>query len=459
MDSNLTREMLLLVLLVKILAAASIASILARSGYFKRLLFKPEKDLREELTFGILLGIPLFTGAALRVVLKYQAPELSLEGAVLAGVLCGPAAGMLAGGLGSFPALLHQEILALPVMLIAGALGGFARHVAPDKDYIWHFSPFFDLNLYRWFRRRFGYPRGDWQMFFFLLLIVLEAGRILLGRAFPGRLFYLHNSYAPIEIAICMATIASVAMPITIWKNTRNELLLEEQQRLLIQARLDALTAQINPHFLFNTLNSIASLVRSDPDTARTVIYRLSNIMRQLLKKHETFSPLRDQLAFVDDYLSIEAIRFGPQKLQIVKEIEEETLPLMVPSMLLQPIIENAIRHGLSPRLEGGVIHIRSFRHNGRLLLEVRDNGVGIPERRLKDIRGENGRANLDQGTSNKDQETGKIEVRTEKSRGIGISNVRERLRVLYGSDFTMHIDSPSGEGASILIEIPLLHT
>ena len=430
MDPGNARELLLLVLLVKILAAAAIASILARSAYFKKLLFRPEKDLRDQFIFGLWLGIPLFVGASLRVILKYQAPELSLEGAVLAGVLCGPVAGMVAGGLGSLPAVLHQELLALPVMLAAGSLGGFARQIAPDKDYIWHFSPFFDLNLYRWFRRRFGYPRGDWQMFFFVLLIAIEAGRILLGRAFPGRLFYLHSSYPPVEIAICLTTIASVAMPITIWKSTRNELLLEEQERLLMQARLDALTAQINPHFLFNTLNSITSLVRSDPETARTVIYKLSNILRQLLKKNETFSPLRDEMSFVDDYLSIEVIRFGAEKLEIIKEIEEETLSLMVPSMLLQPIIENAIRHGLSPRLEGGVIHIRSSRLNGRLLLEVRDNGVGIPQRRLKDI----------------------------YQQGIGISNVQERLRVLYGSDFTMQIDSPSEGGASILIGIPLIH-
>lgn len=417
-------------LLVKILAAASIASILARSAYFKRLLFKPVKTIKDQLIFGLWLGIPLLTGAALRVVLKYQAPELSLEGAALAGVLCGPVAGLVAGGLGAVPAMLHHEYLALPVYVSAGALGAFARQLAPDKSYIWHFSPFFDLNIYRWFRKRFGYPRGDWQMFFFVLLIVMEAGRILLGRAFPGRLFYVHSGSPPVEIAICLATIASVAMPITIWKNTRNEMLLEEQQRLLMQARLSALTAQINPHFLFNTLNSIVSLVRSDPDTARMVIFKLSNILRQLLRKNETFSPLREELAFVDDYLSIEVIRFGEQKLRIVKEIDAETLPLMVPSMLLQPIVENAIRHGLSPRVEGGVIQIRSFRQNGFLELEVRDNGVGIPPVKLKDIYGQ----------------------------GIGISNVQERLRVLYGSEFSMQISSPPEGGTSILIGIPLLH-
>src|SRR5262249_50934612 len=163
-----------------------------------------------------------------------------------------------------------------------------------------------------------------------------------------------------------------------------------------------------------------ASLVRSDPDTARAVIVKLSNILRQLLRKNETFSALRDEMAFLDDYLSIEVIRFGSDKLRIVKEIDDETLSVMVPSMLLQPIIENAIRHGLSPRIEGGVIHICSSRQNGRLLLEVRDNGVGIPERRMKDI----------------------------YQQGIGISNVQERLRVLYGSDFTMQIDSPAAGGA-----------
>src|SRR5690242_7633729 len=126
------RELLLLVLLVKILAAASIASILARSGRFKRLLFKPAKSIHEQFIFGLWLGIPLMTGAALRVMLKYQAPELSLEGAALAGVLCGPIAGIVAGSLGSLPAILHHELLSLPVMVAAGSLGGFARQLAPD---------------------------------------------------------------------------------------------------------------------------------------------------------------------------------------------------------------------------------------------------------------------------------------------------------------------------------------
>lgn len=429
LNPNPTRELLLLVLLVKILAAASMASILARSGRFRQLLFAPEKNLQDRLLFGVLLGMPLLFGTALRVIFRFQAPDLGLEGAILAGVLGGYVPGLVAGALGSLPALVNREALALPLLMSAGALGGFARQIVPSKDDVWTFSPFFDLNLYRWFRQRFGYPRADWQMFFFLMIIVLEAARMLLGRLFPDRLFHLLNGSPLVVIAICLTTIACVAMPLTIWKNVRNELLLEDQRRLLIQARLDALTAQINPHFLFNTLNSIASLVRTDQEAARQVIFKLSSILRQLLKKHENFSSLREELAFIDDYLSIEVVRFGREKLQIVKEIDEQTLPLMVPSMLLQPIIENAIRHGLSPRVEGGVIVIRSERQNGRLVLHVEDNGVGIPNEVLARI----------------------------FQQGIGISNVRERLRVLYGSDFGFEIQSPPGGGTSIQMKIPIL--
>lgn len=428
LESVSARELLLLVLLVKILAAASMASILGRSAAFKQLLFLPEKTLRDRLVFGFVLGVALLFGVTLRVIFRFQAPDLSLEGAVLAGVLAGHLAGVVAGGLASLPALLHQEVLALPLLLAAGALGGFARALAPSKDDVWHFSPFFDLNLYRWFRQRFGYPRADWQIFFFVFLVALEAGRIHLGRAFPGKLFYLFSGNPPILIALCLTTVASVAIPLTIWKNIRTELQLEEQRRLLMQARLDALAAQINPHFLFNTLNSIASLVRIDPETARQVIFRLSNILRRLLKRHENFSSLREELAFIDDYLSIEVIRFGDDKLKIVKDIEEPTLALMIPSMLLQPIVENAIRHGLTPRLEGGVICIRSYRDNGRLVLEVRDNGVGISSRQLQQI----------------------------PQQGIGLNNVRERLRVLYGSEFSFQIASPPEGGTSIQIGIPL---
>jgi two-component system LytT family sensor kinase len=204
---------------------------------------------------------------------------------------------------------------------------------------------------------------------------------------------------------------------------------LEQNQQLLLKARMDALTSQINPHFLFNTLNTVSSLIRFDPDMARGVVLKLSNILRRLLRKHETFVPLREELEFIDDYLDIEVIRFGRDNLQIFKEVDEETLDAFIPSMLLQPIIENAIKHGLAPRLAGGQIRLRTFRRGGRLSIEVEDNGMGMSPERLSEVYGG----------------------------GIGISNVHERLRLLYGDQFEMDIRSREGEGTQIRIEIPEL--
>jgi two-component system LytT family sensor kinase len=137
--------------------------------------------------------------------------------------------------------------------------------------------------------------------------------------------------------------------------------------------------------------------------------------------------PLREELYFIDDYLDIEVARFGREKLQIFKEIDAQTLDDFVPSMLLQPIVENAIKHGLAPKLEGGQICLRTRHSDGRLMIEVEDNGLGISEERLPQVYVE----------------------------GIGISNVHERLRLLYGDDFRMDIQSQEGQGTQIRIEIP----
>ena len=158
---------------------------------------------------------------------------------------------------------------------------------------------------------------------------------------------------------ICATAPVVVGIPLKIWNAIRVERKLEEQGRLLLEARLDALQRQINPHFLFNTLNSITSLVRSQPELAREMIVKLANILRVLLKDREAFLPLSEELQFTDDYLDIEVVRFG-SKLKVVKEIAEDTLDVVVPGMLLQPLIENSIKHGLEPRISGGTVTLRS---------------------------------------------------------------------------------------------------
>jgi two-component system LytT family sensor kinase len=216
-----------------------------------------------------------------------------------------------------------------------------------------------------------------------------------------------------------------------VWDALRIELKLEEQKRLLLEARLDALQRQINPHFLFNTLNSIASLVRMNPEMARVMTVKLANILRALLKDHDTYVPLRDELSFTDDYLGIEVVRFGADKLRVVKEIDPSTLDLPVPSMLLQPLVENSIKHGLEPRISGGTITLRSRIEGGKMIIEIEDDGVGIAP-------GRSHSSGVLRGT------------------GIGMKNVRERLEVLFGDAALFDITSRPGRGTKVTLAMPL---
>jgi len=324
------------------------------------------------------------------------------------------------------PALFNGEWMAVPVYVLAGAAGGWARNLSVEKDNIWHFSPFVDMNIYRWYQRRFGAPRGQWQLMFFFLIVIVEAYTMILGRRLPGTVFTLHSPVKPWLVAIVAAGIAAIAIPIKIFNSTRNELKIEEQNRLLAEARLMALTSQINPHFLFNTLNSISSLVRTNPDLARQLILKLSTILRRLLRRQEAFTSLRGEIELVEDYMSIELVRMG-DKLQYTTEVDPAALDAQVPSMLLQPLVENSIKHGISPKIAGGAVHISGRRDNGRVILEIRDNGVGIPPERQGELYDE----------------------------GVGLSNVRERIKVLYGSDCVFRVNSQPGQGTTVEIELP----
>jgi len=434
---NFESQQLLVTLLVKVGVVASLASILIRAGSFKHLLFRAERDVSDKLQLGAFFGATFSLGVVVRLILRYKAPDVSLEGALLAGLLGGHIAGALAGAVIALPAFFSGELVAPLVLPLVGLAGGVARRLCPQADDVWHFSPFVDMNIYRWYQRRFGKPRGDWQMMVFLFIVALEMWYLLLGRAVHGHLlyrapairhlFYLDSESNLLKAAIVVAGVACVAIPIKIWNNTRNELIVEEQGRLLVEARMAALTSQINPHFLFNTLNSISSLIRIDPERAREMIRKLSSILRRLLRRQDAFAPLREELQFIDDYLDIEVVRFGPEKLQVVKEIDDRTLDMHVPTMVLQPLLENSIKHGLGRLVSGGIVRIRSICRDGGLLIEVEDNGEGIDPNR---------------GAS-------------DDGSGIGLSNVQERLKLLYGADFGFRISSRPGQGTLVQIELP----
>ncbi len=425
----------LMTLMIRLGVVAALASILVRSNRFKRMLLREQRTLNQRLLLALSFSSIFGAGVAVRVVQNsYKAVDLGLEASLVAGLLGGYVTGLVSGALISLPAMFHHEYLTLPLLVGVGAMGGLLRDGAPDTEEIWRFSPFFDLSLYRVFARRHDHGRAAFQLIFLLAILFAEFLRLTLGHWKPKLLFSIYPNWPnphPLNyVAVYVSTLFAVTLPLKIWNNTRNETKLEEQQRLLLQARMDALSRQINPHFLFNTLNSVSSLIRTNPQQARAVVYKLSNILRRLLRKHDNFNPLSEELDFINDYLSIEMIRFG-DKLRFEKQIDPCTMDRLVPSMLLQPLIENCVKHGLSSKVDGGVVRFRSSLKEGRLHLLVEDDGVGIPEVKLANLRGQ----------------------------GIGVSNVNERLKVLFGADYRMWIDSKPGQGTRIEIEIPELQS
>ena len=411
--------------------ASSFAALLARWNTFRRVLFTEERDPDQKLKLMLFMTPPLLVGVLLRLLSPaYRFADLSLEGAFLMGLLGGRVVGPIGGAIVTIPALIGHEWLAMPAAATAGLLGGLIRQAIPDKEDLWNFGPFTFLNIPKAIMRMVRKGEIMWEMLPLATCVGLEVGRVALVIATkPKWLFAIDPHWNWMLILVVIATLVSVAAPLKIWNNTRIEMNLERHQQLLLRARMDALTSQINPHFLFNTLNTVTALIRVDPDTARGVVLKLSNILRRLLRKHETFVPLREELSFIDDYLDIEVARFGEDNLDIVKEIDEKTLETFIPSMLLQPIVENSLKHGLAPKLEGGRICLRTSNHGGRLHIEIEDNGVGISEEKMPHVYVE----------------------------GIGLSNVRERLRVLYGADFNLDIESHEGKGTTIRIDVPQL--
>ncbi len=431
MDSRL----ILIHLLLKLGVATAVSSNLVRSKEFKSVLFREERTLRQKIYLMLWFGLPIMVGVWIRIsVPTFLAGDLSFETALLLGVIGGRWAGSLGGVLMGIPALLHGEWVALPFCVLSGFLAGQLRTMAVDKDDIWSFSPFIDQSIFRLIRRNLPRPRlFDWQVMFFTTVICMRFVQTELARYFPHSIFSIESpSNWWVWGAVYATSVTAIGIELKIFNSVRIQIKLEEQERLLLHARMEALQNQINPHFLFNTLNSISSLVRFDPDTARAVIFKLATILRRLLSSGEAFAPLREEFEFIDNYLDIEVVRFGRDKLRVVKDFEPASLDVVVPSMLLQPLVENSIKHGLAPKIEGGSIYLRSRVADSRLIIEVEDDGVGM------------GAAQLEESSS-------------WAGMGIGMANISERLQVLYGDTARMTIDSHEGKGTLIRIKLPLV--
>lgn len=200
-----------------------------------------------------------------------------------------------------------------------------------------------------------------------------------------------------------------------------------QQQRLaaqLAEARLNALRAQLNPHFLFNSLNAITVLVRDEKtQDASRMLELLSDVLRQVLQTRTTAEiTLSEELAFVEKYLAIEQVRFS-DRLSVLWSIDPKTVDFLVPEFILQPLVENAIRHGLAKRTEGGIIEITAEELNGELIVSVIDNGSGY-----RQLGGE----------------------------GVGLANTRERLATIYGDAAELVVKSGDTEGTIGQVRLPI---
>jgi two-component system LytT family sensor kinase len=395
---------------------------------FRHILIFERRGWMDRLVFVLALGVPLMAGVAARLLLNYRAADLTLEGAFLAGLIAGPYAGALVGTFVGFPAALAGEFIALPFAVGCGFAGGGLREACP-KEAIWQFTPlvFIDLRKHLWHMLR--RLETNWQLLLLLAPVALELLRQALGLRFGAeRLFYLGSTSHWMTALVVLATVLAVATPIKIWNSARIEHRLQEQEKLLLAAKIEALKSQINPHFLFNTLASISSLIRSQPETARTLIVKLSGLLRRLLRSHQHFVTLREELESIDEYLDIEVVRFGPT-LRVIKDISVDTYDIIVPSMILQPLVENSIKHGFARKVGVGSIVIRSRREDGRAVIEIEDDGMGFVLERLEQP----------------------------MSSGIGLANVRERLRVIYGATYQLTLTSEPGRGTIARIEMPEL--
>ncbi len=195
----------------------------------------------------------------------------------------------------------------------------------------------------------------------------------------------------------------------------------------LAEAQLQALQRQLHPHFLFNTLHTISALMHRDVEAADAMIARLSDLLRLTLDRLGVQQvSLKEELEFLSKYLEIEQTRFQ-DRLTVHLDIQPETLDARVPNLLLQPLVENAIRHGIAPRTAAGRLVLRAAREGDTLVVEVRDNGPGLPQARLAAF----------------------------NTRGVGLTNTRSRLEHLYGAGHRFAFRDSPGGGLSVLITIP----
>jgi signal transduction histidine kinase len=296
-----------------------------------------------------------------------------------------------------------------------------------------------------WLTRRFPFDRASWKRAIPVHIagvLIATSLHVVLSVALRIGTYYaigesldtwLHEAQEMLFLnfdweMMTYWTIVGVGMAMKYMLEARaRELNAAQLETRLVEARLHTLQRQMQPHFLFNTLNTISALMHRDVEAADAMIARLSDLLRMSLHRVGVQEvTLKEELDFLSKYLEIEQTRFR-DRLTVVFDIQADTLDALVPNLLLQPLVENAIKHGLGPRPTPGQVTVRARINGAMLELDVQDNGVGLSAARLTDF-----------------------------NRGVGLSNTRSRLEHLYGSLHRFEFRQPAEGGLLVCIAIPM---
>jgi two-component system LytT family sensor kinase len=311
--------------------------------------------------------------------------------------------------------------------LVRGEARPWVRYAAANMFSVWLWAAYTPLIL--WLARRFRITRATWRtsvpvhLLAALALLAIESALTIpwsharFSVDFSARLFLDGVSYA----AVLVIAYANDERRLSERRRVRSARLAQR----LTSARLGALRAQLQPHFLFNTLNAAAELIHRDPAAADAMLTRLATLLRRVFDRsyagrHEI--PLRDELALLDAYIGIIRARFG-DRIELTVCAEPDTLDVRVPTLFLQPLVENAVRHGIEPRAARGAIRVDARVRDAGLEVVVRDNGRGLP-------------------SGNGWRE------------GVGLRNTRRRLRTMYGAKGTLSI-TDGQPGVVVVVRVP----
>nr|WP_245780175.1 histidine kinase [Actinopolyspora righensis] len=208
---------------------------------------------------------------------------------------------------------------------------------------------------------------------------------------------------------------------------------LQVSRQKLAEAEVRALRAQISPHFVYNSLNTISALIRTDPDHARELIQEFADFTRYSFRSNEMYTTLADEVRNIDRYLTLESARFGPERLNVQLKIAPEVLPVVLPFLALQPLVENAVRHGLAKKPGGGTLSVAAEDNGSEALISVDDNGVGMDPRELE------------------------LELESSHTEGshVGLGNVNDRMRATFGNDYGLVVETERDAGMKVIMRVP----